>query len=129
MNLIEAVAGRPAKVRQVPLSNGKRLRKVKGTLAELAQAAGSLGDDYLLVEVNESQRPGLADRVRSLLPNAVEVRLPIGPPPPPPPNGDPEGRPQDLFRCYLKELGQCNKQVEALFAQLLDDVLVTDNAS
>ena len=129
VNLIEAVAGRPAKVRQVPLSSGKRLRKMKGTLAELAQAAGSLGDDYLLVEVNESQRPGLADRVRNLLPNAVEVRLLITGPPPRPPDDPEGGRPQDLFQRYLKELGQQDEQVEALFGKLLDEAIEADHAS
>ena len=45
VNLIEAAPGQPAKVSQVPLSSGKRLRKVKGTLAELSQAASSLRED------------------------------------------------------------------------------------
>lgn len=129
INLIEAVADQPADVKFVPLSSGKSLRKVKGTLAELTQAASSLGDDHLLVEVNEPQRPGLADQVRSLLPNAVEVRLAqttatAGAVP-----DERQGRPQDLFRRYLKEQGQRNKQMEALFDKLLDEVLVADHAS
>ena len=129
INLIEAVADQPADVKFVPLSSGKSLRKVKGTLAELTQAASSLGDDHLLVEVNEPQGPGLADQVRSLLPNAVEVRLAqttatAGAVP-----DERQGRPQDLFRRYLKELGQRNKQMEALFDKLLDEVLVADHAS
>ena len=129
INLIEAVAGQPADVKFVPLSSGKPLREVKGTLAELTQAASSLGDDHLLVEVNEPPSPGLADEVRGLLPNAVEVRLPqttatSGPVP-----DDRQGRPQDLFRRYLKEQGQRNRQMEVLFDKLLDEVLVADHAS
>ena len=125
VNLIEAVAGRPAKVRQVPLSSGKRLRKVKGTLAELAQEPG---DDYLLVEVNEPQRPGLADEVRNKLPNAVEVRLPqttatSGAEP-----DERKGRPQDLFRRYLKDRSEPSKPVAALFDKLLDEVLEAGHA-
>ena len=128
VNLIEAAPGQPAKVSQVPLSSGKRLRKVKGTLAELSQAASSLGDDYLLVEVNEPQHPGLADQVRSLLPNTVEVRLPITKAPPDPPPDERQGRPQDLFNRYLKDVGQPNEQVEALFGRFLDEVLEPEDA-
>ena len=129
VNLIEAVPGQPAKVSQVPLSSGKRLRKVKGTLAELSQAASSLREDYLLVEVNEPQRPGLADQVRSLLPNAVEVRLPITEASSGAPPEERQGRPQDLFNRYLKDVGQPNEQVEALFDKLLDEVLEPEDAS
>lgn len=128
VNLIAAAPGQPVKVSQVPLSSGKRLRKVRGTLAELSQAASNLRDDYLLVEVNEPQRPGLADQVRSLLPNAVEVRLPITETPPPPPPPEPPWPPQDLFNRYLKDVGQPNEQVEALFGRLLDEVLEPEDA-
>ena len=128
VNLIEAAPGQPAKVSQVPLSSGKRLRKVKGTLAELCQAATSLRDDYLLVEVNEPQRPGLADEVRGKLPNAVDVRLPqtmatSGAVP-----DERQGRPQDLFRRYLKDRGEPSKPVATLFDKLLDEVLEADHA-
>ena len=128
VNLIEAAPRQPATVSQVPLSSGKRLRKVKGTLAELRRQADRLGDDYLLAEVNEPQRPGLADEVRALLPNAVEVRLPPttaredDTPP------EPKEPPQDLFRRYLKDRGEPNKPVEVLFDKLLDEVLEGDHA-
>ena len=127
VNLVEAVPRKPATVEQVLLSNGKRLRKVKGALAQLERLAEGLGDVYLLVEVDEPQRPGLADQVRSLLPNAVEVRLPpTGPPPPP--CCKRTGTPQELFNRYLKEQAQPNEQVEALFGNLLDEVLDADDA-
>ena len=128
VNLIAAVPGQPAKVNQVPLSSGKRLCKVRGTLAELSEAASNLRDDYLLVEVNEPQFPGLADQVRSLLPNAVEVRLPITEAPPGAAPDERQGRPQDLFNRYLKDVGQPNEQVEALFGRLLDEVLEPEDA-
>ena len=128
VNVIEAVLGKPATVNAVPLSSGKRLRKVKGTLEELRRLASRPGDDFLLVEVGEDPRPGLADEVRNLLPNAVEVRLP-------PTQRTAEGvaaarvgGPQELFRRFLKEHGQSNKKVQALFDKLLDEVLEQGHA-
>ena len=49
---------------------------MKGTLSELESLAGSVGSDYLRVAVvTEGPVPGLAEQVRELLPNAVEVTL------------------------------------------------------
>ena len=129
VNLIEAVTGEPATVRCVPLSSGKRLRKVKCTLAELSRHAGQFGDDFLFVEVCERQRPGLGDEVRRLLPNVVEVRLQESEATTGAKPDERRGRPQDLFRDYLKEKGQSNRKVEALFAELLDEALQEDHAS
>lgn len=129
VNLIEAVPGKPAKVEPVPLSSGRRLRKVKGALADLGRLADQQGDDFLLVEVDGPQSPGLADKVRSLLPNAVEVRLRTTAVPTGTTADERQGLPQDLFRQYLKELGQPNEQVEALFDKLLDEALEAGHAS
>lgn len=128
VNLIDGVPKQPVTVEQVRLSSGKRLRKVKGGLAELERLADQLRDDYLLVEVDEPQHPGLADQVRNLLPNAVEVRLSASGAPASAAPDERQGRPQDLFNRYLKELGQPNEQVEALFGKLLDEVLDADDA-
>jgi exonuclease SbcD len=72
--LVEATAGRPATVRQLPLSAGRRLLDLRGSLDEVASRAGEVGDAYLRVYVEtEGPVPGLADRVRETLPNAVWV--------------------------------------------------------
>ena len=122
VNIVEASAGRPANVEQIPLSAGRRLRRVSGSMIELAVLAESVVDEFLLVEVQETSRPGLADEVRELLPNAVEVRVPAA-------EGVPaevscrRGRaPQELFRDYLEHVNAGNEQVETLFNELLDDV-------
>ncbi|HXF56241.1 MAG TPA: exonuclease SbcCD subunit D [Actinomycetota bacterium] len=74
--LVEASPGRPARVREVPLSAGRRLLEVRGTLDELAERAAGAGDAYLRVYVRtHGPTPGLADRVRELLPNALDVVL------------------------------------------------------
>jgi exonuclease SbcD len=72
--VVEARPGRPATVESVPITAGRRLRDVAGTLDELR--ALDTGDDYLRVTVKaESPVPGIADQVRELLPNAVDVQL------------------------------------------------------
>jgi exonuclease SbcD len=74
--LVEAAPGKPATIESVPLRAGRRLRDVSGTLAELAALAGSTGDDYLRVGVRvDGPVPGVAEQVRELLPNALDVRL------------------------------------------------------
>lgn len=75
VTIIDAMAGRPALVEVVGLTAGRCLRDVEGTLKELAQRAGEFGNDYLRVSVVVNEPvPGLADQVREILPNAVQVR-------------------------------------------------------
>jgi exonuclease SbcD len=74
--VIEAQAGRPASVESVPLSAGRRLRDVTGTLDELRALQDGVGDDFLRVTVKaEGPVPGLAEQVKGLLPNALEVTV------------------------------------------------------
>ncbi|HSL27183.1 MAG TPA: exonuclease SbcCD subunit D [Acidimicrobiia bacterium] len=83
--LVEAEPGLPARVETRFLSAGRRLRTVRGTLADIAAiasglgasglGASGLGNDYLRVELEEMARVGLAEEVRDLLPEAVEIRL------------------------------------------------------
>ena len=121
VNIVEAKPGQPAKVVQEPLSSGRGLRRVGGTMAALAELADSVGDDFLLVEVQEVPQSGLADEVRKLLPNAVEVRVRAieGGSDGPPTRG---GRaPQELFNDYLADIGASNESVKSLFDELLED--------
>ena len=121
VNIVETKPGQPAKVVQEPLSSGRGLRRVGGTMAALAELADSVGDDFLLVEVQEVPQSGLADEVRKLLPNAVEVRVRAieGGSDGPPTRG---GRaPQELFNDYLADIGASNESVKSLFDELLED--------
>jgi exonuclease SbcD len=66
----------PARIETIPLTSGRALRDVRGTLAELAELAPAAGDDYLRVFVDAPEPiPGLAEEVRKLLPHAVHVHL------------------------------------------------------
>jgi DNA repair protein SbcD/Mre11 len=74
--VVEAHPGKPVKVTEMPVTAGRRLVDVEGTLDQLHIRAADLGDAYLRVVVDtEGPVPGIADRVRELLPNAVDVHL------------------------------------------------------
>ena len=74
--IVEATAGRPAKVREVPLSAGRRLLDVQGTLDEVLERGAALEDAYLRVFVHtDGPVPGINERVRDALPHAVDVQL------------------------------------------------------
>ena len=76
MVLVEAKPGRPARIESVSLSAGRKLRDVTGTLQELEVLAGQVGSDFLRVRVRvDGPTPGIADRVREVLPNALDVQL------------------------------------------------------
>lgn len=72
--IVDASPGKPAKVTEVPIRAGRALRDVRGTLDEIVALAPSLGDAWLRVFVTtDGPVPGLADRVRDELPNALDV--------------------------------------------------------
>ena len=125
--LVEASPGTPARVTDIPINAGRRLRTVRGTVAELSALAGTVGDDFLRVWVREPTRAGLREEVSALLPNALEVRIdpefaaavtgsrPTG-------GGGAERSPSELFREYLGTRGVADARVEQLFARLHDQV-------
>jgi exonuclease SbcD len=125
--LVEAAPGTPARVTDVPVAAGRRLRTVVGTLAELEARAAEFGDDYLRVYLREPTRAGLRDDVVAVLPNALEVRI------------DPEFAPQaekaprtgeariartpaELFADYCATRDVRDPKVAALFGVLHDEV-------
>jgi len=74
--VLEAKPSRPASVESVPITAGRRLRDVSGTIDELREQVETLGDAFLRVTVKtEALVPGLADRVKELLPNALDVKI------------------------------------------------------
>ena len=74
--VVEASPGKPASVREVPITAGRRLLEVRGTLEELQAKADEVEGAWLRVRVRtEGPVPGLADRVREALPNALDVVL------------------------------------------------------
>jgi exonuclease SbcD len=123
--LVDAEAGRPARVRAVPVTSGWRLRTVEGTLEELRALAesGTLTGARLRVRVREAARVGLADEVRALLPGAVEVGIDRPATERAQARRSRTGRgATDLFAEFLADRGLADERLERLFAQLLDEV-------
>jgi exonuclease SbcD len=123
--VVEAAPGTPARVTEVPLESGRPLHVVKGTMAEL-QAVTVPDDAYVRAHVREKLRVGLADEVRMLWPNVVDVVLEA-----PSARGDrgphvesrSERSAHDLFAAYLRESDVDDAQLVELFAALYDEAV------
>jgi exonuclease SbcD len=121
--VVDAAPGTPARVAEVPLSSGRPLVVAKGTLAEL-RTLEVADDAFVRVHVCERLRVGLADEVRALFPNVVDVVLET-----------PDGRGQGeraaesrtersahaLFTAYLNENDVDDPALVALFDELYDE--------
>ncbi|HEY5578736.1 MAG TPA: exonuclease subunit SbcD [Acidimicrobiia bacterium] len=121
--VVEAEPGLPARVERVRLEAGRSLKVIRGTLLDIESLAGSTGDAYVRIELQEPPRAGLAEEVREMFPNAVDVALA-----PPQTDMDPDlhpprlGRPpHDLFREYLVERGIDDEHVLELFDRLMEE--------
>jgi DNA repair protein SbcD/Mre11 len=125
--LVEATPTTPARVTDIPITSGRRLRTVHGTVDELAALRGAVGDDLLRVWVRERARAGLREEVTDLLPNALEVRIdpefaaPVSGSRPAAGAGA-ERSPGELFHEYLGTRSVDDRRVEELFARLHDRV-------
>lgn len=79
VNVVDVAPGRKAKVREVPLTSPKRLRNVGShkegvTLDELKTLAPGITEDYVKVFLKvDRPLPGLAEQVREIVPNAVDI--------------------------------------------------------
>jgi exonuclease SbcD len=120
--VVEASPGVPARVTEVPLTSGRQLAIVEGTLAELRDRAVDK-DAYVRVHVKEKVRVGLADEVRELFPNAIDVVL----------DGVSRGgtssdietrvgrSPRELFVAYLHNVGVEDDALTALFDEVYEE--------
>jgi DNA repair protein SbcD/Mre11 len=120
--LVEATPNTPARATDLPLRSGRRLRTVRGTIADLAARADDLGDAFLRVYVREPTRAGLREDVLAALPNALEIR--IDPEFSQPNEHRVEARadrsPGELFAAYCRERGVDDPRLAALFDELHD---------
>jgi exonuclease SbcD len=126
VNVVDVHPGLPADVRPVSLTAGRRLRTLRGTLDDVLGGAAGAADDHLRVVLDEPARAGLADEVRSRLPNAVEVVLEPRRAAEARPAPDPDrlGRtPHDLVAEYLAEHDAHDERVVALFDELVEELI------
>jgi exonuclease SbcD len=125
VTIVDVEPGRPAETRERPISGGRRLLDVRGTLDEL-RAAEVDADSFLrVILVCDGPSPGLADEVREFLPNAVEVRLEYQ-------REDADQRaaelrrmtPRELFARYHRERhgADADDRLMQLFDELLEEV-------
>lgn len=123
VRIIDAAPGLPVVQRPVPITSGRPLLEVRGTLFEVARLADEAPGAHLRVILDvDRPEPGMAQRVRDLLPGAVDVRLQYDRLP-----EDVEepslGRlaPVDLFARYYRSQHGLEPSTEliALFSELL----------
>jgi exonuclease SbcD len=122
--VVDAAVGRPAVAREVPLTAGRRLRTLRGSVLELRALAGSLGDEHVRVVVQEPLRAGLADEVRELFPDTVDVAVerPASEGGGEPATIDRTGRsPHELFAAYLAESDVDDPRLLTLFDELYEE--------
>ena len=116
-----------ADARPVPVTGGRPLRTLHGTLDEVIAEGEQAGDAYLRVVLAEPGRAGLGDLVRERLPNTLEVMLDDAHRPRPGGrSGERASRvgrsPRELFGDYLTEQNIEDPRLTAMFAELLDEV-------
>ena len=127
VNVVELGVRRPPRVDIVPLRKGKRLRTIRASMKQIEALQGKHPNAYLQILVDEPPQVGLADRVRELLPNAVDVRAR------PRTSGDEEEgprerpslahrSPQELFELYLDERGEGDERLQQLFDELVEEL-------
>lgn len=124
--LVEASPTTPARITDIPVTAGRRLRTVHGTVAELVTRAEEFGDDFLRVYVQEPTSAGLREAITDALPNALEIRIdpefaaavnPLRP------KVNPADRsPGELFAEYCASVGVADDRVQSLFGELHDQV-------
>lgn len=130
--LVDAGPITPAAITERSITSGRRLRTVRGTVADLAANVTEFGDDYLRVYVQEPTRAGLRDEVVELLPNAIEVRIDpmfAAPTERPAPPDRSDRSPLELFDEFCAERQIDDDRLDALFNELLDEVTSADSES
>lgn len=124
VSVVDLEPGRPAAVWEVPLTAGRALRTIRGTMADLEAAVGTTGDAFLRVEVTSARRAGLADEVRALFPHAVEVVVRAPADDERPARVRREGAsPSELFAAYLADEGVEDPRLLPAFEALLEEAL------
>jgi DNA repair protein SbcD/Mre11 len=124
--LIEVTPDTPAKVTDVPITTGRKLRTVIGTVSDVLADPSSYGDDYLRVWVRQATYAGMREELLSALPNALEIRI------------DPKfslnphrgteraeratKTPAQLFADYCASAGVADPRVSRLFDELHDEL-------
>ncbi|MDT0405328.1 MULTISPECIES: exonuclease SbcCD subunit D [Streptomyces] len=124
--LVEATPNTPAQITDIPVTAGRRLRTVEGTVAQLTSDPAGYGEDYLRLVVTQPAYAGMRDDLYEALPNALQILIH----PDHASTGATAGisvdqpikTPVQLFADYCHSVGVSDDRVTALFNQLHDDL-------
>jgi exonuclease SbcD len=123
VSIVDLEPGKPAKVRQVPLGAGRKLVDLRGTLDDVIVQGRAAGDAHLRVFLTtDGPVPGIADRVRDELSNALDVHL-VYERAEDRPSGEPVSslQPRDQFVAYYRSQHSAELPEDLLAA--FDEVL------
>lgn len=123
VTLVDAGPGRKSKIERIPITAGRTLRKVSGSMAELRKKEEYREDEWLQVTLEvKTRKPGLAEEVREFLPNALDVQLKlplVEQVPAPAPSA---ASPADLFRQFHETgHGELQEPLKQMFERLLEE--------
>lgn len=122
VSIVDVEPGAPASVREVALAEGRRLRTLTGTMADIEAARGTTGEDHLRVIVTDVRRAGLADEIRSWFDRVVDVQVRTPDEAPTAASRRPDNAtPSELFALYLAEHGVDDDRLVPAFEALLDE--------
>jgi exonuclease SbcD len=137
--VVTAEPGIRADATGVRVTGSRGLKTLRGSLDQVVAEGEQAGDCYLRVILAEPSRAGLGDLVRDKLPNTLEVLLDDAHRPNPGQHGPGQhgtssvsriGRsPAQLFGDYLAEQNVADPRLNALFAELLDEITGSDNGA
>ena len=124
--LVEVAPDKPARVTDLPITSGRRLRTISGTVADLIDRTESYGEDYLRVWVRQAQYAGMREQLLDALPNALEIRIDphfTADLHPATDRGQRAARtPAELFADYCAGIGIKDDRVGRLFDELHDEL-------
>jgi exonuclease SbcD len=125
--IVHATPDSRANVRAVPVTGGRPLRTIRGTLDEVITEGENAGDALLRVVLVQKASAGLGDLVREKLPNTLDVLIdeqyrPRSTGADSSPRRRLNRSPLDLFADFLAEQNVEDDRVTAMFAELLDEV-------
>jgi DNA repair protein SbcD/Mre11 len=123
--VVTATAGSRAHVRAVPVTGGRQLRTLRGTLDQVIAEGELAGEAYLRVVLTQQTSAGIGDLIRDKLPNVLDVQLAEEFRPRRSAGGAGsrlDRSPVELFNDFLKEQQVSDDRLSTMFAELLDEV-------
>lgn len=124
--LVTVSPSTPANIIDLPITAGRRLRTVHGTVDEIVARAEEFGDDFLRVVIREPARAGLREEITDALPNALEVRIDtefaLSITTREPTTDHRDRSPAELFGDFCAARGVADQRVHMLFELLHDEL-------